>query len=126
LQHRVIKALAVEADHEIGAAQFFDERVHVAFAIDFIFAASGAVGHADAHPHVADIVPAADFISRLLRFEIEIDNVFEQPCRHAAQHVANARGEQKHAREILLHTRSQLVHRHSNVSREGSEGSEEK
>jgi hypothetical protein len=33
------------------------------------------VSHADAHSHVANLVPTTHFIGRLLRFEIEVNNI---------------------------------------------------
>ena len=71
----VIEAEDVEADDEVGALQFGDEVVDLAFAVNFVIAARGAVGDADAHAHFGDVAPTTDFISGLLGFEIKIDDV---------------------------------------------------
>ena len=75
VQHFVIEPQIVETNDEIGALQFVDEVIYLRFAVDFIFAARGAVSHADAHAHLGNVAPAADFIGGLLRFEIEVNNV---------------------------------------------------
>jgi hypothetical protein len=72
----VVEAEIVKTDHEIGPKQFGDELVDLFFAVDFVIAASSAVGHADAHAHVADVIPAAYFVGGLLRFQIKVDNIF--------------------------------------------------
>src|SRR6266496_3361121 len=87
VQHFVVEAQIVKPDYQVGALQLGDEVVHLAFAIDSVVAPCRAVGHADAHPHPADLVPAADFLGRLLRFQIEIDDVSHDhatrsPCAH--------------------------------------------
>jgi hypothetical protein len=45
-----------------------------------VFAEARAVGHADAHAHVALFVPAADVVGGALGFEIKIDDVARH-CR---------------------------------------------
>jgi hypothetical protein len=79
VQHFVVKPQIVEADDHVGALQFPEQIVDLRFAENFIFARQTAARHADAHLHLRNIAPAADFIRRLLRFQIEINNVFQ--CR---------------------------------------------
>jgi hypothetical protein len=90
----VIEAEVVEADDEIGAKQFGDELIDLLFAIDPVLAARRAVGHADAHAHVANIVPPADFVRGFLRFQVEIDNVFccGKPVDHGLRLTERSRG----------------------------------
>ena len=75
VQHFVIKAKIVESDNEVGSLQLSNEIVHAVLVIDGIPIACRAVGNTDTHAHLADLVPAADFIGRFLSLEIEIDNV---------------------------------------------------
>ena len=79
VQHFVIEAQHVEPHDKIGALKFREQVVDVFFTVDVILALRGVVGHADAESHLVDVPPAAHFISGLLRFQIEIDNVL----RHA-------------------------------------------
>jgi hypothetical protein len=89
----VIETKVVEADDEVGAHEFVDEVVDLLFAVDFVIAARGAVGDADAHAHVADVIPATHFVGRLLGFQIEIDNIFGsgEPIDHGARLEENER-----------------------------------
>lgn len=76
VQHFVVKTQIVETDDQIRALQFRDQIADGFFVENFVFAARRAVSHADAHAHFGNVVPAADFISGFLRFQIEIDDVF--------------------------------------------------
>jgi hypothetical protein len=76
VQHFVIEPQNVETDDEIGALQILEEAVHLFLAVNCVIAAPGAERHADAHAHAIDVAPAAHFLGGLLRFEIEINNVF--------------------------------------------------
>ena len=43
--------------------------------VNAVFAAPGAVGHAERHAHVAFLVPAARVVGGALGFEVEINDV---------------------------------------------------
>ena len=75
VQDLVIEPQVVETDDEVGALQFVDQVVHLRLAVDFVFAARRAVGHAHAHAHLGNVAPAANFLGGLLRFQIEINQV---------------------------------------------------
>src|SRR5512137_2295945 len=49
--------------------------------VDLVFASGSAEGHTYAHPHPADLVPAAHFFCRALRFQVKINNI-PHPLRH--------------------------------------------
>jgi len=82
MQNFVIESEVVETDYQIGPLQFGEEVVDLFFAVNPVSATSGAVGDADAHAHLANIVPAADFVRRLLCFKIEVDDVLRPGNRH--------------------------------------------
>ena len=71
----VIEADMVEADDEVGAAEFLDEVVDLRFPVDAVAAADGAEGDPETEAHVTDLVPAADLLGGLLGFEVEVDDV---------------------------------------------------
>ena len=48
--------------HEIRPQEFSNELIDLFLAINPVIAPSGAVGHAHAHPHIANVVPTADFV----------------------------------------------------------------
>src|SRR5579862_6314023 len=77
-QDFIIETHGVETDDEVGAAQFINERIDFLFAVNPVFATGGAVSDADAHAHLADFVPAADFFGGLLRFEVKINGVLHR------------------------------------------------
>jgi hypothetical protein len=77
----VIEAEIVEADDKVCAHEFTDQIFDLGFAVDFVIAARGAVGDADAHAHVAHAIPTAHFISRFLRFEVEVNDVLHERTR---------------------------------------------
>src|SRR5256885_14720164 len=81
LQHFVIESQIVEANHQVRALHFGDEIVDLLFAVNPVVAARRAVSDPDAHSHLADLVPAADFLRRLLRFQIKIDDVLHCDAR---------------------------------------------
>src|SRR5690242_17507214 len=72
----VIEAQVVETHDEIGALQFREQLIDLVLAIDPILPARAAVGDADAHAHVADLVPTTDVLGGFLGFEIEVQNIF--------------------------------------------------
>src|SRR6185369_8966043 len=74
-QHFVVEPKIVETNDEIGALQLSEQIVHLLLTIDPVLPTDAAVGNTDAHPHLANLVPPADLISGLLRFQIEIDDV---------------------------------------------------
>jgi hypothetical protein len=61
----------VEAHDEVRPLEFLEQVVHLALGVDAVAAACRRIGHAEAHPHVTDLVPAADLVGRLLGFEVE-------------------------------------------------------
>jgi len=75
VQHFVIEAQIVETDDEVCALQFLEQRVHLRFAVNFVFARRAAARHGDTHAHLGNVAPTAHFIGGLLRFEIKINNV---------------------------------------------------
>ena len=85
MEHFVIESQIVEANHQVGALQFGDKIVYLLFAINPVVASRRVVGDADAHPHAADLVPSADFVRRLLSFQIKIDKVFH--CGASRRHA---------------------------------------
>src|SRR5678815_3072138 len=91
--------------------RFFNQRIYLVLPVNAILAPGRAVGDADAHAHGADVVPATDLFGRFLRFEIEINDILQQPCGHWANDLAKAQQRRKNDSEILLHSRSQTVHR---------------
>jgi hypothetical protein len=76
VQHLIIEPKIVESNHQIGPLYIGQQIIDLLFPVDSVFLAGGAVSHADAHPHLADFVPAADVLGGFLRFQIEINNIF--------------------------------------------------
>src|SRR5215472_10242458 len=70
-----IESQMIEAHDEVGTLKLLDQIEHLLFVVDPIIASSAAVSHSDAHPHVANLVPAADFLGGFLCFEVKIDDV---------------------------------------------------
>ena len=75
VQHLIIEAQVIEAHHQIRPHQLLDEIIDLFFLIDAVITTGRAVSHADAHPHIADIVPAADLIGGFLRFQVKVNDV---------------------------------------------------
>src|SRR5439155_22830668 len=88
----------IETDDQISALQLRDELVHLLLAVDFVSALAGVVGDGDAQAHETDFVPATDFVSGFLGFEIEIDNVLPARRAHGADILAGKFADAKEKR----------------------------
>ena len=95
-EHFVVEIDHVEPDDEVGAQELLHEVVHALLAEDLVFAETRAVGHAEAHAHVALFVPAADVVGGALGFEVKINDV----ARHARTLPGRARGRQAAACDL--------------------------
>src|SRR5262249_32163775 len=78
VQHLVIETQMVEPNDQIRSLQVLDQLIDLRFAVDLVLVARRAVGHPYAHAHPANLAPAAHFISRFLRLQIEIENVLHR------------------------------------------------
>ena len=76
LQDRVVELQVIPSDDEIGPDEFLAELFHLAFLVDLVGSASGAVGHRDGDLHLVLVREAADVAEAALRFEVEVDDVF--------------------------------------------------
>jgi len=68
LQDRVVELQVIPSDDEIGPDEFFAELFHLAFLVDLVGSASGAVGHRDGDLHFVLVRKAADVAEAALRF----------------------------------------------------------
>src|SRR5258707_5331470 len=74
----VIESQMVETNHQIGPLQIFNELIHLFFSVNFVSASRRAIRDPHAHAHAADLVPSTDFLSGLLRFQVEINKIFHR------------------------------------------------
>jgi hypothetical protein len=85
MENFIVEAEIIESDDEIGAQKLIDEVVYLLLSINFVIPATGAVSDPDAHAHIANVVPATDFIGGFLSFEVKIDNVLHRGERLACR-----------------------------------------
>ena len=72
----VVEVDEVEADDEVGVAEFADELFGFLFGVDVVGVVEGVVGGGDGEFHFVDVVPASDVVGAVLGFEVEVDDVF--------------------------------------------------
>lgn len=72
----VIEVEEVEADDEVGFAEFVNEFLYFPLGVDVVGAAKGAEGDAEGHFEEVFAVPSADVSGDVLGFEVEVNDIF--------------------------------------------------